>query len=67
VTDEIADDLDTAAAAPRSATVDGNQVTAHPLPDLVEADRYLRSRGAGSRGIGAFIRGMMAKIRPPGP
>ena len=34
------------ASGPRSAQVDGQRVEQHPLPDLVEADRYLASKRA---------------------
>ena len=50
------------AAAPAEATVDGRSAKQHPLPDQIEADRYLASKQAARRKLG--IR--MAKVIPPG-
>ena len=60
-------DLDQAiaenAAGPAKASVDGQSVEQHPLPDVIEADRYRESKKA-SRKPGIGIR--LAKLVPPG-
>lgn len=50
------------AAAPAEATVDGRSAKQHPLPDQIEADRYLASKSAAKKKLG--IR--MSKVIPPG-
>ena len=50
------------AAAPAEATVDGRSAKQHPLPDQIEADRYLASKQAARKKLG--IR--MSKVIPPG-
>ena len=60
-------DLDQAiaenAAGPAKASVDGQSVEQHPLPDVIEADRYRESKKA-SRKPGLGIR--FTKLVPPG-
>ena len=51
------------AAGPAKASVDGQSVEQHPLPDVIEADRYRESKKA-SRKPGMGIR--FAKLVPPG-
>ena len=66
-TDSNTPDLDQAiaenAAGPAKASVDGQSVEQHPLPDVIEADRYRESKKA-SRKPGIGIR--FAKLVPPG-
>ncbi len=66
-TDSNTPDLDQAiaenAAGPAKASVDGQSVEQHPLPDVIEADRYRESKKA-SRKPGIGIR--FAKLMPPG-
>ena len=66
-TDSNTPDLDQAiaenAAGPAKASVDGQSVEQHPLPDVIEADRYRESKKA-SRKPGIGIR--LAKLVPPG-
>lgn len=66
-TDSDTPDLDQAiaenAAGPAKASVDGQSVEQHPLPDVIEADRYRESKKA-SRKPGIGIR--LAKLVPPG-
>ena len=66
-TDSNTTDLDQAiaenAAGPAKASVDGQSVEQHPLPDVIEADRYRASKKA-SRKPGLGIR--FAKLVPPG-
>jgi hypothetical protein len=59
--DEI--DIEQAASDPRSASDDAGSVQQHSLPDLIEADKYLKSKSASAR-KGLPIR--MFKLRPPG-
>jgi len=60
-------DLDQAiaenAAGPAKASIDGQSVEQHPLPDVIEADRYRESKKA-SRKPGIGVR--FAKLVPPG-
>lgn len=52
-----------ALTAPKKMKVDGREAEAHSLPDLIEADKYLRGQTAikqSSRGI------LWQKIEPPG-
>ena len=51
------------AAGPAKASVDGQSVEQHPLPDVIEADRYRESKKA-SRKPGIGIK--FAKLVPPG-
>ena len=66
-TDSNTSDLDQAiaenATGPAKASVDGQSVEQHPLPDVIEADRYRESKKA-SRKPGIGIR--FAKLVPPG-
>lgn len=43
---DLTDDIEAAAAEPLSASVDGQQAAAHPLPDLIAADKYLKGATA---------------------
>lgn len=60
------------AGEPQSATSDGQSATAQPLPDLIEADRYLKGTSAvtgtnpqgGPRSGWGSLR--MARVIPPG-
>ena len=66
-TDSNTPDLDQAiaenAAGPAKASVDGQSVEQHPLPDVIEADRYRESKKASrKRGIGVRL----VKLTPPG-
>lgn len=52
-----------AAQKPASASGDGQSVTQHPLPNLIEADRYVKGQQAATR----RRRGLrFSKIEPPG-
>ena len=48
---------------PKSAAFDGQSAEAHPLPDLIAADRYGRATAAAAAG-GTGIR--FLRIIPPG-
>ncbi len=61
--DEEVDPIDDAIANPRSVTSDGQTVEQHPLPDLIEADKYRRAQAAASRNKLGGIR--LLKISPP--
>lgn len=51
------------AMSPKSATVDGDTATAHPLPDVIAAERYAASKAAMAAG-GPFLR--RQRQIPPG-
>jgi len=63
--DELNDVIRESAAGPAEAEADGIRIKQHPLPDLLEADRHLRGRGAGAN-VGNVLSSMRAKLVPPG-
>lgn len=50
------------AAAPAEASVDGTTAKQHPLPDQIQADRYLASKQAAKRKLGIKL----TQVIPPG-
>ncbi|MBU0637687.1 MAG: hypothetical protein KKB50_02390 [Planctomycetes bacterium] len=60
--EELEDAIREAAQQPAEVSVDGQTVKQQPLPDQIEADRYLASKNAAKKGIGA----RMTKVVPPG-
>jgi len=61
--DAITDALNSAAAGPKSVAGDAGRVESQPLPDLIQADRYVRSKDAASKPA----RGLrITKLTPPG-
>jgi hypothetical protein len=60
---DLQTEIEDAADRPKRATGDHGTYDQHPLPDLIEADRYLRGRERQNAGkIGVKFR----QIRPPG-
>lgn len=61
---DLSDTIETAAGKPKSAEADGRKAEAHPLPDQVEADKYLKAND----GVNiAKHRGLrFNKLVPPG-
>ena len=51
------------AAGPRSAAADGVNMTAHSLPDLIAAEKYLAAKSAGSSRFSGL---RFARLVPPG-
>jgi len=60
--EEIENAIREAAQQPAEVSVDGQTVKQQPLPDQIEADRYLASKDAAKKGIGV----RMTKVVPPG-
>jgi hypothetical protein len=61
--ESLEDTIRESAAGPASAEVDGVKTQQHPLPDQIEADRYLESKKASRRkGLGMAFK----KLVPPG-
>lgn len=60
--EEIEDAIREAAQQPAEVSVDGQTVKQQPLRDQIEADRYLASKEAAKKGLGA----RMTKVVPPG-
>jgi len=60
---ELIDTIETNAAKPKRVQADGQSVEQHPLPDQIEADRYVHQKAAKAKGLGIKI----AKILPGGP
>ena len=56
-------DVETSAGSPKSATVDGVNVTQHSLSEQIAADKYLRSRQVCLTPWNALRR---VKLIPPG-
>jgi len=50
------------AQGPKRAQGDAGSVEQHPLPEQIEADRYLASKEAAKKGLGV----RMTKVIPPG-
>lgn len=50
------------AVAPAEASVDGQSVKQHSLPDQIATDRYLASKTASRKGLGVKV----TKLVPPG-
>ncbi len=63
---DLSETIQEAAAQPRRATVDGRSAEAHPLPDQIEADRYLESKRAMAQRPRHRMSLIMAKVIPPG-
>ena len=62
--EDLKDIIEQNAEGPSQATVDGLNVQQHPLPDQIDADRYLASKEAVSKNPAkGFVR---VKISPPG-
>jgi len=60
--EEIENAIREAAQQPAEVSVDGQAVKQQPLPDQIEADRYLASKDAAKKGLGV----RMTKAVPPG-
>ncbi len=69
---DLSDRLEDMTSEPAAATVDGQSATNQPIPDVIEADRYLAGKEAltgtnangGKRSAWGCVR--MAKGVPPG-
>jgi len=62
--DEILDKIQESALGPKRVRGDSGEVDQHPLKDLIEADKYERSKAAAS---GNSKKGWkLAKMIPPG-
>ena len=48
MSDELANKIDTTAQGPKRVRTDAGEVEAHPLPDQIEADKYLAAKAAAS-------------------
>lgn len=61
--EELDSTIEENAKGPAKATGDSGSMEQHPLPDQIEADRYLASKKA-AKGKGLGIK--LVKIAPPG-
>lgn len=60
---DLGDTIANAATTPSSASSDGQSVSARPVNEIIEADRYLRAKESAAK----KHRGLrFAKIVPPG-
>lgn len=65
MSDNVVNKIEEAAQGPRRVRTDAGEVEAHPLPDQIEADKYLASRAAVSGGNAH--RGLRFNVlKPPG-
>lgn len=60
---DLSTQIETNAAAPRVAEQDQTRAEQHPLPDQIEADRYLAAKNA-TRKSGLGI--LLGRFKPPG-
>jgi hypothetical protein len=65
MSDEVTDKIESNAQGPRRVRTDAGEVEAHPLPDQIEADKYLRAKAAADGG--SSHRGLRFNVlKPPG-
>jgi hypothetical protein len=62
VAETVQDAIKENAQGPKRAQGDAGSVEQHPLPEQIEADRYLASKEAAKKGLGV----RMTKVVPPG-
>lgn len=63
MSDELDQEIRENAGGPKRARGDSGEIEQHPLPDQIEADRYLASKQAArARGMGIRV----GKLIPPG-
>ena len=62
--DEIQDAIADSATGPRRVRGDEGEMEQHPLPHMIEADRYLRAKKVNPRQV---LRGLLSRAVPPGP
>lgn len=60
---DLSDDIAEVAAGPKQTNVDGTSTTEHGLGEMIEADRYLKERTAGSR---SRLPIRITRSKPPG-
>ncbi len=63
MSDDLKDAIKESAQGPKKASGDGVSAEQHPLPDQIEADKYLAAKEAKKNPVKAFTR---VKIVPPG-
>jgi hypothetical protein len=61
--DNVEDQIEEVALGPKQVSVDGTTVTAHDLPALIEADKYLASKRAAAKNHFGL---RFVKLEPPG-
>lgn len=59
----ISDTLQNVAAGPKQTTVDGESVSEHSLPDLIQADQYVSEQNASGK---RTLPIRLAKVKPGG-
>lgn len=60
---DLSDQIESDAAKPQSATIDGNSVNARSLAELIAADEYLKANEA----VASTKRGLVfQRMQPPG-
>lgn len=60
---DLTEEIESVAEGPRSVTTDAGNVTAQSIPDMIQADRYIKgSAAAGNANFGLRF----TKLVPPG-
>ena len=62
---DLSDDIETAAAEPLKASVDGQSVESRSIDDIIKADQYLAGKTATTSGQSAWSQTRMAKASFP--
>lgn len=65
-TPDLTNDIETSAAEVKRVTTDGQTTEAHDLPDLIEADQYLKGQDAAGSGTNpnGGVRSGFGMLRP---
>lgn len=63
---DLSETIETVAAGPAEVVSDGTSVTSQSLPDLIEADRYLKQQSALGSAGSAWNCLRPARVVPPG-
>lgn len=61
--EDLTETIEEAAAGPKKAAVDGTDVEAQPIPDLIKADQYLKAKQAALK---ANFGLRLGRLIPPG-
>lgn len=63
---DLSDTIAGAAQAPSEAAIDGMTTKAHPIPDVIAADKYLKGEAALASGRSGWGATRPARVVPPG-
>lgn len=63
---DLNDAIEQAAQKPKKAEIDGRSAEAHPLPDQIAADKYLKGQAAVAGGRSGWAATRPARVVLPG-